>query len=451
MATAPYRRATRTRHRVDEAVAEARDAARPLAGPDDLDALVDELRHRDVVMIGEASHGTSGFYTWRARLTARLLLEGRFDHVAVEGDWADCYEVNRYVQGHEGAPGSADDALSAFTRWPTWMWANHEVRGFARWLREHNLDRPEGERAGFYGLDVYGLQASMEAVVGYLEGVDPEAADEAKRAYRCFEPYGEDGMRYARALPLAPGDCEEDVVGVLTDLLEQREAYRDGSADAQFDAEQNAHVVQGAEEYYRSLVTGHADSWNLRDRHMMDTLHRLREHREEAVGSGEAGSIIWAHNTHVGDARATDMRQQGRWNIGELAREEVGWSDTALVGFSSHRGSVIAGRAWGAPMERMRVPPGREGTLEHVLHEAVDGDGWLFTDELPEDAALAEPRGHRAIGVVYHPDHEAGNYVPTKLAERYDALLFLDESHALHPMEMHPDLSQVPELYPWGV
>ncbi|WP_101297921.1 erythromycin esterase family protein [Halegenticoccus soli] len=429
------------------AVEEIRESARPLRGGDDLDAIVDRLGDAECVLLGEATHGTSEFYRLRARLTARLVRDRGFDFVAVEGDWTDCYDVNRYVKGDLDADG-AREVLDGFDRWPTWMWANWEVAEFADWLAERNRGRPADDRVGFYGLDVYGLFESMEAVVDYLEDVDPEAADRARDAYRCFEPYGGDAREYARSTRLVPEDCEGDVVDILTDLRRKAREYESEGPDGEeyFAAEQNAVVAKNAEEYYRTLARGGSSSWNVRDRHMAETLDRLLDRH-----GPDGRAIVWAHNTHVGDARATTMADRGEVNIGQLVRESHGADNVALVGFGTHRGSVVAGDRWGAQMEEMSLPEARKGSYEDAFHRAGRGDVFLPLDDLGDDSALAERRGHRAVGVVYDPSREAGNYVPTVLPDRYDAFVHVEESEALHPLHLEPHGATEPETYPWGV
>ncbi|WP_207592420.1 erythromycin esterase family protein [Halomontanus rarus] len=436
----------------DAAVAHVRSMTDELDDPTALTDLLERLADSQVVMFGEASHGTSEYYRRRSWLSSQLLREHDFDFVAVEGDWTDCYEVNRYVKGLADDVPEARDALSAFERWPTWLWANWEVLEFIDWLAAHNEGRRRGEMVGFYGLDVYSLFESMQALIDHLEGVDPDAAIEARDAYHCFEPSGDDARAYARAIRFAPESCEDEVVEVLSRLVEDGGGDGDGNEndpdygddypDERFSAEQNALVAKNAEAYYRAMVSGHTDSWNVRDRHMTDTLVRLLSHH-----GGDAQGIVWAHNTHVGDARATDMQ---RHTIGQLARERSDVGDVSLVGFGSHRGSVVAAEAWDAPMERMPVPPAQRGSYEDVFHRAGDGDRVLVSDELGANGPLTEERGHRAIGVIYDPDREGGNYVPTVLPERYDAFVFLEETSALHPLELHADRDGVPELYPWG-
>ncbi|SEW00311.1 Erythromycin esterase homolog [Natrinema salifodinae] len=448
------------RDETDAALDRAADAVAERATSIDegFDRLVDDIADADVVLLGEATHGTSEYYRLRARLTARLLEERGFEFVAVEGDWTDCYEVTEYVTGRTEAD-DAGEVLASFERWPTWMWANWEVAAFLDWLAEYNADRPRGERVGFYGLDVYSLYESMAAVIDYLRDRDPELADRAKDAYHCFEPYGEDAREYARSLRLIPEDCEAEVLDVLQGLREEtveHHADRDRDGDdllADFAAEQNALVAKNAESYYRAMARGGSESWNVRDRHMSETLDRLLEFHD---GPG----IVWAHNTHIGDARATSMEDRGKLNLGQLAREEVCETDTdvAAVGFGSHRGTVIAGDEWGTQMERMTVPEAKAGSYEDVFHRADLDDGILEFDRgygVAGDATddgdpLVEPRGHRAIGVVYDPSYEGGNYVRTVLPDRYDAFVYVDETEALHPFDIEGGETP-PETYPWGV
>ena len=404
--------------------------------------LADEVADADFVLLGEASHGTAEYYQWRARLTAELVERGDASVVAVEGDWTDCYEVNRYIRGRR-TDDRATDVLAEFDRWPTWMWANWEVAAFLERLRGYNEGRAHDEQVGFYGLDVYSLFESMAAVIDYLEKYDPEAAERARDAYNCFEPYGEDAREYGRSTRLAPEDCEDEVVETLASLrrdARENEAGDEEDPEAHFDAEQNAFVAKNAEEYYRTMVRGRTESWNVRDDHMMSTLDRLADHH-----GGTA--VVWAHNTHVGDARATDMQASGKHNLGQLARQNHP-GDVAIVGFGTHRGTVIAGESWEAEMETMTVPAAREGSLGDAFHRATGGNCLLADTDAP---ALDERRGHRAIGVVYDPDREMYNYVPTNLAERYDSFVHVEESSALHPLETEPNLDEQPEAYPWGL
>jgi erythromycin esterase-like protein len=443
-------RLTRQEPRISEAlVNQVRSLARPLGGSKDLDPLLDFIGDARYVLLGEASHGTAEYYTWRTKISQRLITEKGFSFIAVEGDWPDCYRVNRYVKGLADAGENAREVLHAFQRWPTWMWANQEIVALVEWLRRHNNGRSDEKKVGFYGLDVYSLWESLYAVMGYLQRFDPAALPAAWRAFRCFEPYGENVQEYARATRFVPNSCEDQVVTVLQEIRRKAQESPAGDREAQFAAQQNALVLQNAEAYYRTMVRGGADSWNLRDSHMTETLERLMKHH----GPG-AKAIVWEHNTHIGDARFTDMADEGEFNVGQLVRERHGDEGVVLVGFGSHRGSVIAGRQWEAPMERMRVSSAREGSWEDVLHRAGEDDRLLLLAPAQQTAELLRPRGHRAIGVVYHPEYEHyGNYVPTVLPRRYDAFVYLDVSHALHPLhEVQPrEEGEVPETYPSGV
>jgi erythromycin esterase-like protein len=412
-----------------------------------LDPLLERIDDARYVLLGEASHGTSEYYQWRARISQRLILEKGFSFIAVEGDWPDCYRVNRYVKGFPDSTADAREVLETFVRWPTWMWANIEIVALAEWLRKHNASVSEHKKVGFFGLDVYSLWDSLYAVLGYLRKTDPSLLPAARRALRCFQPYGEDVQQYARATCLVPTSCEDEVVDLLKELCAKEPQFRIDGREEYFMAEQNALVVKNAEAYYRAMVRGGPESWNLRDRHMTDTLQRLIRHH-----GPDAKAIVWEHNTHIGDARYTDMADEGMVNVGQLVRERHIHEGVFLVGFGSNRGSVIAGKDWEAPMEKMAVPPGRAGSWEDVLHRAGASNKLLLLEEVADADEFLTERGHRAIGVVYHPEYEhQGNYVPTILPRRYDAFCYLDETRALHPLHLHPALERIPETYPWGV
>jgi erythromycin esterase len=424
-----------------------RQLVRPVRSASDLDPLLERVGDARIVLLGEASHGTMEFYGWRAAITQRLVREKGFCFLAVEGDWPDCYRLNRYVRAYPSSGTDAADVLHEFRRWPTWMWANWEIVGLAEWLREWNARLSVERRIGFYGLDVYSLFESMEAVIDYLRPVDPEAAERAVVAYRCFDPYHNEEQQYARATALVPASCEDEVIDTLMRLRTSLPAYPDDS-EARFDAEQNALVAVNAERYYRAMIRTDAGSWNIRDRHMLSTLDRLL-----ALHGRKSRAVVWAHNTHVGDARATDMAAAGMVNLGQLARERYGADlGVVVVGFSTFQGSVIAGDAWGAPMRRMLVPPAATGTHDEALHEASAARDALFVLDAEADGALRRSRGQRAIGVVYDPEYErVGNYVPTVLPLRYDVMLHCDVSHALRPLHLAADPSQAPATYPWRV
>jgi len=413
----------------------------PLNNSKDLDNLLDDIGDRPIVMLGEASHGTHEFYTWRAAISRRLIQEKGFNFIAVEGDWPDCYAINRFVKNYKDAPADIEDVLKKFDRWPTWMWGNWEVAGLAEWMREYNVPLSIEKKVGFYGLDVYSLWDSMKAMMNYLEREDPNAAGSVKKAIQCFEPFNENEQQYAR-YTLREAGCREEVLALLKEIRLKAQ-FLDGDREAGFNTEQNALIAVNAEKYYRSMIGFDNESWNVRDRHMMETLERLMKfHGKKAKG------IVWEHNTHIGDARATGMSRAGMVNIGELAREKYGENNVYLAGFASYHGSVIAGEEWGAPMEVMEVPEAQKGSIEYRLHQQSDRNRYiLFNKELPEE--YFEKIGHRAIGVVYDPAMEKyGNYVPSLLPQRYDALIFIDETKALHPLALHVDRRKVPETFP---
>jgi erythromycin esterase len=431
-----------------EAISSIKQWAYPLQKKADLQPLFDRIGDARIVMLGEASHGTHDYYTWRTYITKRLIEEKGFNFVAVEGDWPDCYRLNRYVKGYDTESTSAFKVLHAFNRWPTWMWANWEITVLASWLLKHNAGLPANKKAGFYGLDVYSLWESLESIIQYLKKTDTAALQVAEDAFRCFEPFrNEEGHSYARMSQLVPELCENNVMHLLKEIQHKLPTYNTDHENV-FSAEQNAMISVNAEKYYRAMIKGGPHSWNLRDRHMADTLERLlRFHGENSK------VIVWAHNTHIGDARATDMVEEGMFNIGELARMQHHDKGVVLVGFGSYKGTVMAGRKWSAAMQPMQMPEARKGSWEFLLHRAGKENKLLLMDDLAgNDVFMENHIGHRAIGVVYNPEYEQyGNYVPSILPLRYDAFIHLDETMSLHPLHIEPDGHQVPETYPFGM
>jgi erythromycin esterase-like protein len=324
------------------------------------------------------------------------------------------------------------------------MWANWEVAALAEWLREHNSHLPLEARVGFYGLDVYSLWDSMRAMIGYLEKEDKQTAQAVKKTISCFEPFNEDERLYAQ-YSLTEHNCKDQVLALLKEIRLKAQ-FMDGDREAGFNTEQNALIAVNAEKYYRSMIGFDDKSWNIRDRHMMETLERLLQfHGPHSKG------IVWEHNTHIGDARATDMAAAGMVNIGQLTRDRYGKDNVYLAGFSSYEGTVIAGSAWGAPMQEMEVPDAREGSIEAVIHQNPGSDCYILLNE--ELGTQYNTRiSHRAIGVVYHPGRDkTGNYVPSVLSKRYDAFIYLDQTKALHPLHMQPHDGKIPETYPFGM
>ena len=419
-----------------------------LESKSDLQPLYDRIGDARIVMLGEASHGTHEYYTWRAHISKKLIEEKGFNFIAVEGDWPDCYRFNRFIKGYNIDQQSSFTVLHSFNRWPTWMWANWEIVALGDWLQNHNKTLASDQRIGFYGLDVYSLWESMESIMQYLKNTDPEALRVAEEAFACFEPYRRDeGRSYAHATRFVPDLCTEEVVDLLKEIRVKLPQYNTDYENV-FSAEQNALITVNAEKYYRTMLEGGAHSWNVRDMHMTETLDRLLNFHGK-----NSKAIVWEHNTHIGDARATDMVEDGMYNIGELARIKHHEKGVVLVGFGSYKGSVTAGKNWGAEMQTMRVPEAQPGSWEHMLHKADAHDQLLIMDDFLENIDLLENHiGHRAIGVVYDPNRERfGNYVPTILPLRYDAFVFLDETSALHPLHVTPDGHQIPETYPFGV
>lgn len=422
--------------------------AYPLQSKADLQPLFDRIGDARIVMLGEASHGTHEYYTWRTHISKRLIEEKGFNFIAVEGDWPDCYRLNRFIKGYDTEHKSALKVLQAFNRWPTWMWANWEIVAMADWLKQHNTGLAANKKAGFYGLDVYSLWESMQSIMQYLQKTDKEALKVAEEAFRCFELYWKDeGHSYAKASQFVPELCKTEVVALLKEIQKKLPTYNSDYENV-FSAEQNALVTVNAEKYYRAMIHGGPHSWNIRDKHMADTLERLLAFHGE-----NSKVIVWAHNTHIGDARATDMADDGMYNIGELARLHHHDKGVVLVGFGSYKGTVMAGRSWGAAMRNTEVPEARKGSWEYYLHRAGKENKLLILDDfLGNDWLMETHIDHRAIGVVYNPVYEQyGNYVPTILPLRYDAFIYLDETRSLHPLHAEPDGKQVPETYPFGV
>ena len=432
-----------------------RDAARWFEdGRDGIQPILEAVGTRHLVLIGEASHGTREFYRIRADLTAALIEQHGFNIVAAEADWPDAYRVSRWVRGMS-SDADAVAALGDFTRFPRWMWRNDEVVAFLTWLRRWNDDRPVATRTGFFGLDLYSLHTSIEAVLRYLSRVDPESARRARQRYSCFDHFADDTQAYgyATTVGLSPS-CEREVLQQLVDLRRRAAEYasRDGHVAEEdfFSAEQNARLIRNAEEYYRSMFGGRVESWNLRDTHMMETLAALIEWHQTHNGSARA--VVWAHNSHLGDARATQMGDRGELNLGQLVREKYG-DDACLIGFTTHTGTVTAARDWGEPVERRRVVPSLAGSYERLFHDAGIARFFIPLQEEPARSALLPSRLERAIGVIYRPETErASHYFRTRLPEQFDLIIHVDTTNALTPLERWArEELDAPETYPTGV
>jgi erythromycin esterase-like protein len=421
------------------------------------DPLLNQIADSHFVLLGEASHGTHEFYKARAEITKRLIREKHFDAVAVEADWPDAYRVNRFVRGRSN-DADAEEALTDFKRFPTWMWRNADMLDFIGWLREHN-ERNKSRPAGFYGLDLYSLYSSVEAVLGYLRKIDPAAAQRARQRYSCFEAFEENSQAYGYSVASGMAEpCEPEVVKQLVDLQKHGADYRsrDGQIadDEFFFAEQNARLIKNAEHYYRSMFRGRVSSWNLRDQHMVETLHALVEHLQRQLRRAPR-VVVWAHNSHLGDARHTQMGERGEWNVGQLVRERFG-DDCLLVGFTTNTGTVSAASEWDAPVERKHVRPAITGSYERLLHHTAVPRFYLnlHADEELEHQLFEPPQLERAIGVIYLPQTERmSHYFHAWLSKQFDAVIHFDETRAVEPLERTAEWhrGEAPETYPTGL
>ncbi len=435
-----------------------RETAQPLAGTgEDYDRLLDAVGDARFVLLGEASHGTHEFYQARAQITQQLIEEKGFAAVVAEADWPDAWRVNRFVRGFQDDE-DADAALSNFRRFPQWMWRNADVLEFVTWLRQHNDAIPQGQsKVGFYGMDLYSLHGSIAEVLKYLDKIDPVAANRARFRYGCFEQFGENPQAYGYAASFDLGhSCEDEVVHQLVELRRSAAEYarRDGrvAEDEYFYTEQNARLVQNAERYYRSMFEGQTSSWNLRDQHMVETIAALTAYLDKHVGRCKV--VVWAHNSHLGDARATDNAAQGQLNVGQLVRER--WPDDAfLVGFTTHEGTVTAAFDWDGPAERKRVRPSLAGSYERIFHDAgMDCFLLLLGERTQARSLLLKEQLERAIGVIYRPETErVSHYFHARLPEQFDAVIHFDVTTAVRPLERVPtwEPGELEETYPTGL
>ncbi len=427
------------------AISHACEALPDLDNAEEFGGFFDRFASSRILLLGEATHGTSEFYRARAAITRRCIEKHGFTIVAVEADWPDAARIDRYLR-HRG-PERYDE--QSFARFPTWMWRNQEVGDFVEWLRTHNESLPPAERTAFRGLDIYSLRGSMAAVLAYLDRVDPEGAALARERYGCLTPWQTKPAGYGHAILHRSGEtCEEAVVLQLRELLDKQIDYVGRDGEAFFDAAQNARIVRAAEHYYRIMYRGSSDSWNLRDRHMFETLQHLLQ-----AGGPHAKAIVWAHNSHIGNAAATAMGWQGEFNIGELCRTAYG-DQVTLIGFGTDHGTVAAANDWDAPMEVQQVLPARAGSYERVFHETgITNSLTDLRDSALRDVrvVLGEPRLERAIGVVYRPRTELqSHYFEAVLPEQFDAYVWFDETRAVTPLPSAPPHG-VPETYPFGL
>lgn len=435
-----------------------REVVQPLEGQaHDYDSVLALVGDAPLCLLGEATHGTHEFYRERGEITKRLIKEKGYTAVAVEADWPDAFRVNRYVRGLSDDK-DANEALAGFKRFPTWMWRNTVILDFVEWLREYNASLPlTAPKVGFYGLDLYSLYMSIEAVLGYLSKIDPEAEKQARYRYSCFEHFSDDTQAYGYSANLGlTASCERAVIEQLIELRRRASDYasRDGrvARDEYFFAEQNARLVRNAEQYYRTMFRGRVESWNLRDRHMAETLDALMSH---LTLQGENAKVaVWEHNSHLGDARATYMADHGELNVGQLVRQRYG-NGAVLIGFTTYKGTVTAASDWDGPAERKRVRPALLESYETLFHESVGSDFLLLirANEAGSNA-VRQPRLERAIGVIYLPQTERhSHYFKARLSDQFDAVIHFDETQALEPLERYAlwETGEPPETFPTGM
>jgi protein-L-isoaspartate(D-aspartate) O-methyltransferase len=411
----------------------------------DLNPLMDRIGSARIVLLGEATHGTSEFYRMRERITRDLVVNKGFRFVAIEADWPDAARVDHYVRHFRYPPSE----WTAFARFPTWMWRNTEVRDFVSWLRKHNGTAEAGERVAFHGLDLYSLYDSIRSVLNYLDEVDPQSARVARERYGCLTPWQRDPATYGHAaLTGSYPTCESDVARTLADLLANRRAYAEHDGERFLDAEQNARLVANAERYYRIMYYGSRASWNLRDTHMFETLKNLL-----AFHGADSKAVVWAHNSHIGNAAATEMAARGEYNIGQLCREEYG-EKAYLIGFGTNSGTVAAATEWDGPMEVKKVRPAHPDSYEHLCHAtglARFMVGLRSRGELCGPTRLGRERLERAIGVIYRPETElASHYFQANLPQQFDEYVWFDDTRAVTPLDT-AEIKGLPDTYPFGV
>ncbi|MFC4319854.1 erythromycin esterase family protein [Litchfieldia salsa] len=413
---------------VEKLISDIKENAIRFNGDEDLQHIVDAVGNKQYVLLGEASHGTSEFYTIRAQLSKMLIEQKGFKVIAVEGDWPSCFQVNSYIKGYHQDSSSEQVLLNGFNRWPTWMWANEEITQLVNWLKEYNEKRDS--KVGFYGIDVYSLWESMEEIVTYLEQTNSPDVEVAKKAFSCFEPFNRREENYGVSASFLSQDCIDEVINLLTTVRRNKHQYS-SEEEADLSLDINSLVTANAERYYRAMVQDDTESWNVRDYHMSDVIEKLVEYHGR-----DTKVIVWEHNTHIGDARYTDMKGEGLTNVGQIVRERYGEENVYAVGFGTHHGSVIAARRWGDEPQVMNVPNGERNSWEDLLHRAGAFDKILLFQEDNKEL-FSSTLGHRAIGVVYNPEYEhLGNYVPSIVSSRYDAFIFVNRSHALVPLKI---------------
>jgi erythromycin esterase len=404
------------------------EQANPFEQAEDLTGLLQELSGERLILMGEASHGTSQYYTKRALLSKKLIQEKGLNFIAVEGDWASMARINEYVKHKPNAPGSLESAMESIDRWPLWMWRNLEFQSLVEWLHDYNRNLPMDERVGLYGIDVYNNRAAKQDVISWIERLDPDLAVRAERSYSCKTRFSDTGD-YIRMVGQTGDDCSEDMENVL-EWVRSLENHPDANRWDYFRAEHGAKVAINAEKHYRGNLYRDGSSWNDRARHFYLTAQRLLEYYDET-----SRGAVWAHNTHIGDARATDMRRAGMVNIGQLSREDLGAEQVFAIGFGTYNGHVIAAYNWEGEMQEMQIPNAQDGSWESILEQTGHEKLWVTFSETNLTQALSRPLPHRAIGVTYNPANESGNYVQTVIPDRYNAFIFIKTTTTLTPLD----------------
>jgi erythromycin esterase-like protein len=421
--------------------------AQYLKTEDDLDDFIELVGNSRFVLLGESTHGTHEYYKWRMKITQRLIQEKGFTIIAVEGDWPDCYRINRYVKSYPDAHKNSLDVLRLFNRWPAWMWANWEMAAFMDWLKKYNNPLSQNQKVGFYGLDVYSFRESLIDIMNYLRKYDKNTYEIADRALMCFDAIEEEeGQSYSKTASYFTTLCEKEVNDLLHEIRENRHKYNSDPENV-MSTEQNAWITVNAELYYRNMYKGGPNAWNIRDRHMLETIERLMDFHVE-----KSKIIIWAHNTHIGDARATDMADENMINIGQLLHEKYDKEGVIALGFGCYEGTVLAGSFWGSKVNNVNMPKARKNSWEYLLNESLNSDAvYIPLNEMKKNNLLNQPILHRAVGVVYNPENEKyGNYVPSIIPMRYDAFIYFKNTSPLHAIDSAIDEHQIPETYPFG-
>jgi len=413
----------------NELTAVLKKHAIPIKSSADLSPMLEKIGTSRLVLLGESTHGTSEYYTWRSEISKRLISEKGFNFIAVEGDWPSCYEINRYIKHLPGAASSAVEVLKAFRRWPQWMWANQETAELIEWLHQHNANLAADKRIGFYGFDVYSLPESVSLLLEYARTLNAPLKTQIEAGLAGISRFSDDPIAYARHTARSPGYASE-VEAVLNLLLSNSAELSAAGCKAYFKALQNAFVVRNAERHYRAMVNPEENSWNKRVDHMKATINRLLDRH-----GPDSKAIIWAHNTHIGDARATDMARSGMKNIGWLTRDKYGMEQVYSVGFATYQGEVLAGSEWGNPVDKMTMPAAISGSIENTLHQLGEPATLILLDNAETAEHLLKPLPHRAVGVVYNPFNESGNYVWSVLPRRYNALFYIDQTKALRAID----------------